>query len=65
MADFPKLGLDAFCQKLLVFEDEDGNVQIAFNDIVAFAKLHYGRSNMAQQVINTRLKQTFKKATQR
>lgn len=46
MADYPKLGLDAFCQKLLVYQDGQGNVKVAFNDIVAFARLHDGSSNM-------------------
>ena len=59
MAEFPRLGLDAFCQKLLVFEDEHGKVRLLFNDIVALAKLHYGRSNKPQAIINQRLKQTF------
>ncbi|MDB4324799.1 DUF302 domain-containing protein [bacterium] len=59
MAEFPKLGLDAFCQKLLVYETPDGRANVAFNDIVAFAELHYGDSNEFQQVINKRLKQTF------
>lgn len=65
MAQFPKLGLDAFCQKLLVYEDAAGSTKIAFNDIVAFAELHYdGASNKPQQVINARLVATFEKAIQ-
>ena len=62
MAEFPKLGLDAFCQKLLVYEDPQGGVKVAFNDIVAFAELHYGKSNPPQNVINGRLKKTFTEA---
>ena len=62
MADFPKLGLDAFCQKVLVYEDAETIVRVAFNDIVALAELHYGRSNPPQNVINTRLRETFVKA---
>ena len=62
MAEFPKLGLDAFCQKLLVYEAPDGSVNIAFNDIVALAELHYGSSNKPQQVVNTRLTATFEEA---
>lgn len=62
MAQFPRLGLDAFCQKLLVYEDKDGSVKVLFNDIVALAKLHYGKSNQPQKIINQRLKATFSKA---
>jgi len=62
MAKFPKLGLDAFCQKLLVYEDSSGNVKVIFNDIVAMAKLHYGTSEKAHEVINRRLMQTFENA---
>ena len=62
MVDSPKLGLDAFCQKLLVFENETGEVSVAFNDIPAFANLYYGRSTKPQELINERLKMTFEKA---
>ena len=62
MATSPKIGLDAFCQKLLVFENEAGEVWIAYNDIVAFAKLYYQSSTKPQQMINQRLKMTFTKA---
>jgi uncharacterized protein (DUF302 family) len=62
MADSPLLGLDAFCQKVLVFEDESGGVWIAFNDIIAFAELYYSRSSEVQQTTNASLIRTFKKA---
>lgn len=62
MAKFPKLGLDAFCQKILVYEDEKGDVRILFNDIVALAKLHYGTSEKPHEVINGRLFKTFEGA---
>lgn len=62
MAKFPKLGLDAFCQKLLVYEGDGGAVKVIFNDIVAMAKLHYGTSAKPQEVINGRLKETFEGA---
>lgn len=44
MVSSPKIGLDAFCQKLLVYENEAGEVWIAYNDIVAFAELYYQSS---------------------
>ncbi|GAB5557379.1 MAG: hypothetical protein SchgKO_15920 [Schleiferiaceae bacterium] len=59
MAQYPRLGLDAFCQKILVFENQEGRVQIVYNDIVEFAKLYYGDYTKAHEVINGRLKQTF------
>lgn len=58
----PKIGLDAFCQKLLVYENETGEVWIAYNDIVDFAELYYQTSTKPQQMINKRLKMTFTKA---
>ena len=51
-----------FCQKLLVYENESGEVWIAYNDIVAFANLYYQTSTKPQQMINQRLKMTFSKA---
>lgn len=62
MMTSPKIGLDAFCQKLLVYQNEVGEVWIAYNDIVAFAKLYYQSSTKPQQMINQRLKMTFTKA---
>lgn len=64
MAEFPRLGLDAFCQKLLVYEEADGSVRVAFNDIAAFAELHYGRSTPIHQGLNARLTETFSAAVQ-
>ncbi len=62
MMTTPKIGLDAFCQKLLVFENNDGEVWVAYNDIVAFSELYYKISTKPQQLINQRLKMTFTKA---
>lgn len=62
MMTSPKIGLDAFCQKLLVYENSNGEVWIAYNDIVAFAELYYETSTKPQQLINQRLKMTFSKA---
>ncbi|VFQ47116.1 DUF302 domain-containing protein [Desulfoluna butyratoxydans] len=62
MAKFPKLGLDAFCQKILVYETEKDGVKVAYNDIVLLAELHYGKSIKPHHVINKRLSTTFKQA---
>lgn len=59
MADFPNLGLDAFCQKLLVYEAADGSVRVAFNDIAAFAELHYGTTIPIHHALNGRLTENF------
>jgi uncharacterized protein (DUF302 family) len=61
MADYPKLGLDAFCQKVLVYE-QAGKVNVIFNDIAAMAEYHYGKSAEPHTLLNQRLTQTFKSA---
>ena len=38
MASAPTLGLDAFCQKLLIWQDEKGMVHVTFNDLLAHAE---------------------------
>ncbi|SLN66297.1 hypothetical protein PSA7680_03511 [Pseudoruegeria aquimaris] len=62
MADFPAIGLDAFCQKLLVHQGADGATRVIFNDIAAFAELHYGTSAKPHHALNARLTATFKGA---
>ena len=62
MTGFPRLGLDAFCQKVLLLEGDDGRVRLYFNDIVALAELHYGSSNQPQAVINQRMRATLEGA---
>jgi uncharacterized protein (DUF302 family) len=64
MRDYPAIGLDAFCQKLLVYEDTSGQIQVIFNDIAALADLHYGTSFAAHVALNERLTATFQSATQ-
>lgn len=59
MAGFPAIGLDAFCQKLLVYQDADGAVQVLYNDIAALAELHYGTSAKPHAALNQRLAATF------
>ncbi len=62
MAEFPAIGLDAFCQKLLVYEDETGGVQVIFNSIVSLADLHYGTHAKPHVELDKRLTATFTKA---
>ncbi|AXT27668.1 DUF302 domain-containing protein [Ruegeria sp. AD91A] len=62
MADFPAIGLDAFCQKLLVYADDDGGSTIIYNDIAALAELYYGTSTKPHRALNERLTATFRSA---
>ncbi|MXU65156.1 DUF302 domain-containing protein [Oceanomicrobium pacificus] len=62
MAEFTAIGLDAFCQKLLVYSDGNGATQVIYNDIAGLAELHYGRSAPPHAALNDRLTATFAKA---
>ncbi len=62
MAGFPAIGLDAFCQKLLVYANEEGGSVVIFNDIAALAELHYGFSAEPHRGLNKRLTSTFRTA---
>ena len=62
MAAAPTLGLDAFCQKLLIWQGEDGRVQISFNDLLALAERQGVGKNIPLRVIDFRLGSTFKAA---
>ena len=62
MSSAPTLGLDAFCQKLLVWEDADGHVHVTFNDLLAIAERQQVSVGIPLRVINWRLKSTFSDA---
>jgi uncharacterized protein (DUF302 family) len=62
MAKAPTLGLDAFCQKLLVWQSETGAVQVSWNDLLALAERQGVPKSPALRVINHRLKSTFESA---
>ena len=62
MAKTPTLGLDAFCQKLLVWQDETGAVKASFNDLLAVAERQEVPKSPALRVINHRLSSTFEGA---
>lgn len=55
MIDYPRLGLDAFCQKVLVMQNADNTVTIHLNDIEALARLHYGEEKLKHRMINQRI----------
>lgn len=62
MSSAPSLGLDAFCQKLLIVEDANGHVQVIMNDLLALAGRHGVRKSIPLRIINRRLVNTFAEA---
>ena len=64
MKSAPTLGLDAFCQKLLIWQDSVGNVHVTFNDLPALAKRQQVSGGITLRVINRRLRKTFSEALQ-
>ena len=59
MSSAPTLGLDAFCQKFLVWQGADGKVQLSFNDLLAMAERHGSGKSIPLRVINYRLTSVF------
>ncbi len=64
MREYPSMGLDAFGQKVLVYE-QDNKVKVIYNDIPAFAYLHYGGNAIVHQIIKFRLNSTLSSAIER
>lgn len=62
MAAAPTLGLDAFPQKLLVWQDTDGTVRLTFNDLTAIAKRQEVSGGIPLRMINHRIRKTFEAA---
>ncbi len=62
MANAPTLGLDAFCQKLLIWEADDGSIRVTFNDLLALAERQNVSYGIPLRIINRRLKSTFANA---
>jgi uncharacterized protein (DUF302 family) len=59
MAEHPRMGLDAFCQKLLVYQKRGGGIGVLFNDMTALAEFHYGNSSLPHQHIAQRMRSTL------
>ncbi len=59
MKSAPTLGLDAFCQKLLIWQDNGGKVHVTFNDLLALATRQQVSGGLALKVINNRIKKLF------
>lgn len=62
MQNAPSLGLDAFCQKLLIWEDKTGKVHVTFNDLLAIARQQEVPISLPLRVINRRIRSTFEDA---
>ncbi|WP_231871059.1 DUF302 domain-containing protein [Halioglobus sp. HI00S01] len=64
MADAPTLGLDAFCQRFLVWQDGAGKTYLSFNDLTALADRQQVPTSIAIRVIEYRLGSVFGEALQ-
>jgi len=62
MSKAPTLGLDAFCQKLLLWQDANGAVRVTFNDLLALAERQQVSVGLPLRVINRRIRETFSDA---
>ncbi len=62
MANTPTLGLDAFCQKLLIWQGEDETIRVTFNDLLALAERQEAPFGLPLRIINRRLMKTFSTA---
>ena len=56
------LGLDAFCQKVLIWQDESGQVRVTYNDLMAVAQRLGEGESIPLRVIKMRLRSTFNNA---
>jgi uncharacterized protein (DUF302 family) len=65
MAGAPTLGLDAFCQKFLIWQDNDGATFLSFNDLLVLADRQGVKKSPALRVVNFRLKKTFSEALEK
>jgi uncharacterized protein (DUF302 family) len=65
MSSGPTLGLDAFCQKFLIWQDENQQVYLSFNDLLILAERHGVSKSLTLRVINYRLNKTFTEALAR
>jgi len=59
MRSAPTLGLDAFCQKFLVWQDAKNVVHLSYNDLLSIAERHGVSKSIPLRVIDFRLNRTF------
>jgi uncharacterized protein (DUF302 family) len=62
MAEAPTLGLDGFCQKFLVWTDENGDVHLSYNDLLALAERQAVPKALALRIVSRRLDSVFEEA---
>ena len=62
MQNAPTLGLDAFCQKFLIWEDDQGVVHLSFNDLLSVAERQQVGKSIPLRVIEFRLNKSFSNA---
>jgi uncharacterized protein (DUF302 family) len=62
MSKSPTLGLDAFCQKFLVWQYDVGMVHLSFNDLLALAERQGVAKSIPLRVISYRLNKVFSEA---
>ena len=62
MRNAPTLGLDAFCQKFLIWEDDQGVVHLSFNDLLSVAERQQVGNSIPLRVIEFRLNKSFSNA---
>lgn len=65
MAERPRMGLDAFCQKVLVRQMPSGQIEVLFNEMPALSRLHYGDSGLPHMVITKRMRDTLGAAVEK
>ena len=65
MREFPRMGLDAFCQKTLVYQPPGERVRVLFNEMPALADMHYGDSALPHRVITSRMLETLGSAVEK
>ena len=62
MSDAPTLGLDGFCQKFLIWQDENGATHLSFNNLLALARRQQVSVPLVLRVVDFRLNSVFEEA---
>ncbi len=62
MRNAPTLGLDAFCQKFLIWQDDQQVVHLSFNDLLRVAERQDVNKSLPLRVIHFRINRTFSAA---
>jgi uncharacterized protein (DUF302 family) len=62
MSAAPTLGLDGFCQKFLIWQADNQQVYLSFNNLLALAERQEVKKSIALRVIDFRLNKVFRTA---